>query len=554
LSNDQAKRQDRREPARPKRRSAGLPAPMSEAQELKRRERIYLIIFCMAAVLIPGYLNLLTPNITASDALYHMRHASLYASISPFMSEFPWLTGSVIGEYASDIWYGFHILLIPFTYFHEALTQLKSAGIFILTVMLVLFYFAMRKCRIVFPHFWPFVLLFMIVWRLAQTRPNALSLGIIAVLFSYLLTGSIWGVFFSSLALTFFHLAFFWLAMVVALAVFMVKLFTEKVVEWRKLIALFGGLIGGLLLRPNPIGGAKLVYVQVIELMLVKQKVMLTFGRELSKLPLKELYDTYAPSVLLWLGVMALFLVVIYRSKDRLQPEARTLLWSSFGLSLLFFGMTVFMSARALDQWAPFAVIFMAGCFTHIINPQIAKPKELLRWNIRMNAGIGGAILLVAMVVVSMSSYMHKMDEGVRPYAFRDAAEWLKNNAKPKEIVFHTSWGDFSKLFYWNPQNYYIGGMDPIFEYAYSTDLYWKATHLLLSEGSSYTWGTQYQKDSVPEDTFTVLRRDFKASYLWVNLQKEPLLYQYASKDPRFIPCYDDGEIAIFKLSNSTAK
>jgi len=508
----------------------------------------------MAAIFIPGYLNLLTPNITASDALYHIRHASLYASISPFMSKFPWLTGSVVGEYASDIWYGFHILLIPFTYFHEALTQLKSAGIFILTVMLFLFYFAMRRCRVVFPQFWPFVLLFMIVWRLVQTRPNALSLGLSVVLFSYLLTGSIWGVFLSSLALTFVHLAFFWLAIVVALAIFMVKFFTEKVVEWRKLGAVFGGLIGGLLLRPNPIGGAKLVYVQVIELMLVKQKVMLTFGSELSKLPPATLLDEYAPAVLLWLGVIVLFFIALKRSRDRLQPEACTLLWSSLGLSLLFFGMTVFMSARALDQWAPFAVIFMAGCFTHIINPQIAKPKELLRWNIRMNASIGGAILLVAMVVVSMSSYMHKMDEGVRPYAGQEAAEWLKQNAKPKEIVFHASWGSFPVLFYWNPQNYYIGGMDPIFEYTYSKDLYWKATHLFQSESATTTWGTQFAKDSVPEDIYTVLRRDFKASYLWVNSQREPLLYAYARKDPRFIPCPDDGTIAIFKLSNSTAK
>jgi hypothetical protein len=508
----------------------------------------------MAAVLIPGYLNLLTPNIIASDAMYHMRHAALYASISPFMSKFPWLTGSVVGQYASDIWYGFHLLLIPFTYFHEALTQLKSAGIFLLTTMLFLYYFAIRRCRIVFPQFWPFVLLFMVVWRLAQTRPNALSLGIIVMLFSYLLSGSIWGVFLSSLALTFFHLAFFWLALVVALAVFMVKLFTEKVVEWRKLMALFAGIIGGLLLRPNPIGGAKLVYVQVIELMLVKQKVMLTFGRELSKLPLNELYDTYAPSVLLWLGIIALFFIALRRSRDKLQPEARTLLWSSLGLSLLFFGMTVFMSARALDQWAPFAVVFMAGCFTHILNPQIAKPKELLRWNLRMNAGIGGVILLVAMAVVSMSSYMHKMDEGVRPYAFREVAEWLKDNAKPKEIVFHTSWGDFSKLFYWNPQNYYIGGMDPIFEYAYSKDLYWKATHLFQSASATTTCGTQFAKDSVPEDIYTVLRRDFKASYLLVSSRREPLLYEYARKDARFISCYDDGEIAIFKLSDSTAK
>jgi hypothetical protein len=508
----------------------------------------------MAAILIPGYINLLTPHITARDALYHIRHASLYAGISPFMSEFPWLTCSVVSQYASDIWYGFHILLIPFTYFHEALTQLKSAGIFILTAMLFLFYFAMRRCRIVFPHFWPFVLLFMVVWRLAQTRPNAISLGIIVVLFSYLLTGSIWGVFFTSLALTFFHLAFFWLALVVGLAVFIVKLFTEKVVEWRKLMALLAGIIGGLLLRPNPIGGAKLVYVQVIELMLVKQKVMLTFGRELRRIPLKTLFGEYTPSLLLWVGVMALFFVVISRSKDRLPPQARTLLWSSLGLSLLFFGITVFMSARALDQWAPFAVVFMAASFTHFINPQITKPKELLRWNIRMHASLGGALLLVAMAVVSMSSYMQYMEISVRPYAFREAAEWLKLNTKPKEIVFHASWGYFPELFYWNPQNYYIGGMDPIFEYAYSKDLYWKATHLFQNEGAAYTWGTKYKEDSALEDTYTVLRRDFKASYLWVNLQKEPLLFDYARNDPRFTECYNYDGIAIFKLSNSTEK
>ncbi len=137
------------------------------------------------------------------------------------------------------------------------------------------------------------------------------------------------------------------------------------------------------------------------------------------------------------------------------------------------------------------------------------------------------------------------------PYQSRAAAEWLKNNSRPGEIVFHVNWGQFPELFYWNQHNRYIGGMDPIFQYAYDKGLYWKAHHLLVGNAVDHTWGTPEAKGTNPEDTYTVIRRDFKASYIFLEKYRSPALFLHArDNDPRFVRCFDDRRTAIFRLSD----
>jgi len=518
-----------------------------------RWRRVLELVLFLAAALVSAAAALLWPEkIIARDALYHLRHASLYLINGLFMREFPWVAYSVINTFSADIWYGFHLLLIPFAPIPDPTLQVKAAGILVLTASLLLFFFALRRSEIAYPFFWPFLLFFPFVWRLAQTRPNVISMGLTALLFSFLLSGGIWGVFFVSLALTFFHLSFFWLGILVTFAVAAVKVGAEKTWEWRKALAALGGLTAGWLLRPNPIGAAKILYVQTLRLIFEKQKgTHLAFGRELYPAKPGAFFAEYGLFVVIWLALAGLFLSAIFLRRAALPGRSRALLWSGLVLSLLFFGMTLFFSGRIVDLWAPFAVIFIAAAFTHLFTSKGNLPEQPFSRRMRAAVTYVGAIVFAATVLVSVRGYGQKMERGVDPYRLRPAAEWLREHSRPGAIVFHASWGIFPELFYWNPQNRYIGGMDPIFQYAYDKRLYWKTHHLLSGRAVSRTWGTADSNDTAAEDLYVVLRRDFKASYILVEKYRSPALYLYLTGDPRFVRRFEDGWAAVFQLRDS---
>jgi hypothetical protein len=176
---------------------------------------------------------------------------------------------------------------------------------------------------------------------------------------------------------------------------------------------------------------------------------------------------------------------------------------------------------------------------------------EKLWWVIPLNwrAAVGIVAIVGVMLwrgAVEHAQVMPRL--GYSPTRMKQAAQWLHDNSAPGDIVFHAHWDLFPDLFFWNTKDRYIGGMDPIFQYAYDPALYWKAHHLYTGQFASYTCGAPVCDPSNSEDTFTVLRRDFKASYLVLEQRRHPRLFQYALGDPRFQFVFDDGVIAVFWL------
>lgn len=530
--------------------------------DLRQRLRpvLSLLLFGLLSAGAALFIHTRSVRIPAMDALYHLRHASLYLSHSLFMQEFPWAAFSVIGRYAADIWYGFHLLLIPFTFLDGPILQAKAAGVFLLVCSMLLFHFTARRSRLAYPYLWPFVLLGSFTWRLSQTRPNIVSIGLLAALFACLVNGGVWGVFLTGFAISWIHLSFFWMAMVVGGVVFLVKARTEKTWEWRKLAALCAGLLAGWLLRPNPVGAAKILYVQLVRLMQVRSEgTPLPWGNELYPMNPERFFSEYGLLAMLWLSGAVVSVLILLR-RGKLPPQPRTLLWSSLALSLPFFVITLAVSERILDLWAPFAVLSIAVGFSLFI--QSAGSKEPARakkaaprpssTRARQLAPIGICVLLFALIsILSLRTYQAKLGICGHPDRLKYVGAWLRENAAPKTIVFHTNWGDFSELFYWNPDNYYVGGMDPIFQYEYDHSLYWKAYHLLQREAVQQTWGAQTPGQAPPEDTYTVITRDYRAKYFFVSIVEAPELYEYTKSDPSYLVGFDNSWQAIYRLTDA---
>ena len=98
------------------------------------------IIALVTFLIVSAVFQLLSPNIYDPDSFYHIRHAWLYKTSGFFNSSFPWVQYSVINKYQADIWYGFHILLTPLTFFNDLVFGIKLGAFLITTAVLFSFY------------------------------------------------------------------------------------------------------------------------------------------------------------------------------------------------------------------------------------------------------------------------------------------------------------------------------------------------------------------------------------------------------------------------------
>ena len=65
------------------------------------------------------------------------------------------------------------------------------------------------------------------------------------------------------------------------------------------------------------------------------------------------------------------------------------------------------------------------------------------------------------------------MKEESDPFAYRGACEWIAANTPAGARIFNTDWDDFPMLFFYNPGNTYIAGLDPTYLYDRDPEL-WK--------------------------------------------------------------------------------
>ena len=138
-------------------------------------------------------------TLTDPDSLYHIRHAWIYRTEGLFQGAFPWIAFSAIEREASNLWYGFHVLLVPFTFFDDLVVGIRSAGVLVTFACLMLVWGALARLRLRWPILWMLVFAFATadsLYRLTMVRPHPLSLGIAVLLFALVCEArpSRWGV------------------------------------------------------------------------------------------------------------------------------------------------------------------------------------------------------------------------------------------------------------------------------------------------------------------------------------------------------------------------
>lgn len=522
-----------------------------------KREWLY---FLLAAVLISAFFHFRSPNIPDPDSLYHLRHAQLLRTNGIFNTEFPWTYYSAIRTEGADLWYGFHLFLMPFA-------SIKIAGVFLTALLLLSFYWVGQRQKFSLVAFWPFLFLLAVpnaLFQVLMVRPQLLTLGFSAMLLSVLAGGGpFWAVFLLATAITFFHISFFWLAPGIAFLNLVIRFWLNQSAsgliarpdlrgksglgqknDWQKGVMDFGTVLAGtalgMILRPEPLAALKLVYIQVVKLLVEKQSALpLLFSRELSPLSFSGLIKSAPFFLLLWLMGIVIFnwLSIKANPQKDISLEQKRFLWLSGILSLGFFLMTLFVARRSLMFWPGFGTLFIAGTYSFFPYKKFNKDLFL-------------AIILIGFLIMApVTLYQNAVSmrqNAMPPNNLREAAEWLKENSQRGDIVFNSHWDNFAPLFFWNQRDYYIGGMDPIFQYAYDSELYWQFHHISKDEYGNLTCGELECYNSNLEDIHTVLKEDFKAKYAFVEKKRNPAFFQAMDIDSRFEKKFDNSKEMVF--------
>jgi len=160
---------------------------------------------------------------------------------------------------------------------------------------------------------------------------------------------------------------------------------------------------------------------------------------------------------------------------------------------------------------------------------------------------------LIAAVPLLFAFALWRNDLNVRyvaqvPDTMEEVATWLAQNSRPGDLVFNTHWDTFGPLFARDRVNRFVGGMDPIFQYDRSPDLYWEFHHLSTDAMAPVTCPEPTCTEANIRDTHTVLEDDFGARWVLVEPRRNPRLSLYLLNDPRYGLALETQREAVFEV------
>lgn len=465
------------------------------------------------------------------DNFYHLGHASVYWEKGPFFRPFPWVTYSVISQHNSDLWWGFHVLLAPLSVLRDKVLILAVGPGFLMLLHLLISRAAV--IRLGMNQWYGLALLpasLGYLTRMDTVRPQILSSALLLLIFAALVTEVPWLALTASLFLGLFHPTLSYMILLVGLFTFMQRgLYKKNWAPWLELSCLTVALAVACI-RPGIIDGLELMKIQLLDLMQVRKAgEVKNFGVELEKINLAYFYRAFMSPVI----VLAIGVVCFLRFRDKEKSTAA--LWACFGVVVASFLLSLLITRRGVDQFAPFTVL-AALLFFHL-------SKDLKKFT----AVVFG--LHIAYVLGAMGLQAIQRTHPRNATDYRGATEWLAANTQPGEIVGQSVWSDFGPLFYWNKHNRYFGGMDPIFQYRYNPSTYWIMTLTAAGRDPGKTAPYNPLKVSDKEEPIsTVFPRDMKTRWLLCSKTWSEVTQEELKKDPHVKIRYEDQEARVYEF------
>jgi hypothetical protein len=487
----------------------------------------------------------LAPNVGDLDSFYHIGHAAAYLENGLFDTGLPWATQSVIADEGADLWWGFHVVLLPFAAGDPA-WGIRVAGLVLTLLLAGAVGWVVRRHGVGSPDVWIFVFLVAvpnILFRYLMVRPHVLSLALSLLLVSFLIKGRWWQAGLAAALTVWLHLSLAWMPMGLLAAYGLSRLLvrhTESVPMRQAVPAVVGGVLLGALLRPMPLASLRLAWIQIAELFALKgADTPLLFAGELIPLPAGELLVTSWLYLALWLLALGVLGLLVVRGRLRDLPgDAAAMMLVMAMVSAVFLALTLGSARRAQVEWVAFGVVMLPLLWTFAL--PVERRRPLL-----------AAALLLAVVHLPWAIHRHRLNVRFASFpatTLAEAAEWLEANTEVGSVVFHARWDNFGPLLAHNRANRYLSGMDPVFQFAHDPQRYWEFFWLSSDIHDEWTCDAFPCHAGTATDTHTVLRDHFGADWVLVQPTRNPKLTLYLLNDPRYTLALETAHEAVFQV------
>lgn len=506
-----------------------------------------LAALVVLAVVAAAHLSL-APAIADADSFYHMGHAAQYAADGIFATAFPWATQSIIGDLGGDLWWGFHMLLVPFALLPGVGSAIVVASVVFTLLLAAAVFWVCRRHAVPGAGWWTALFLVAVpnvLYRYLMVRPHVLSLALALLLVSFLVRGRWWQVLLMASVITWLHLSLFWMAPGLVAAYVLSRVVVRPgsgdagVPIAPAVGAVLVGTLLGALLRPHPVATAELAYVQIVRLFTEKATAQpLVFATELLPLPPGELFRSAWSFLAAWIVTAVVAVIWRRRIVSSMPSPERLLVVTSYLVGTAFLVLTVLSARRALVEWAAFGFLALPLVWG------LAAPRPLMR-----RAAPYLTVLLAGHLIWGAQRHLLNARFVAFPAdTMAEVASFLESAAQPGETVFHAHWDNFGPLFAHNRTQRYLGGMDPIFQFAHDPGLYWE--HFFLSGDlvQEYTCDAWPCYDGTATDTWEAIRHHFESRWVVVEPARNPKLTRYLLDDVRFALALETQHEAVFRL------
>ncbi len=565
----------------------------------------------LAVVVVTSHLMVL-PKLASLDGFYHIGHAARYLESGPLDTSFPWATQSVIRTLGADLWWGFHVILMPFAAMGDPGLAAALAALILTAVLAATLYGVLKRAGVRWAGWWAaagMVAVPNVLYRWVMLRPHVLSMAAAFVVLEALCTGRFRRAGVAAAILTWLHLGLFWMPMGLIGAWLLGQVVlgavgtgntvgagnavgndvgaglvdgrsgARRATQLTRALAgvawVVGGAMVGWLLRPHPFATVELAWIQIVELFATKGTDQpLGFAVELDPLPLTELFRTSWFFVVLWLLTVGLWWKWTRRgpqadtgraatvaSKEPHVPAHTPLLATSALLcSAVFLALALVSARRAQVEWVGFGLLAIPPILGRAIETAMDRTAGVDRAAVTMigsrarprGAGwvaLAGAVLLVAHIPWAV--YRHSLNARLvafQPNLLAGASAWLRDNTAEGDVVFHSRWDNFGPLFARNRHNRYVSGMDPIFFYSHDPARYWEYFYLSMDATTEYTCDAFPCDAGVATETHDAIRDHFGARWVVVEPQRNPKLTRYLRGAAGFRLAVDTGREVVFEV------
>ncbi len=455
----------------------------------------FLLVFSLFFICFDVVYFSVVTLVTSDDHFFHFRFAQVVRDdglINAFKNFTAIYFSKIVINKSYFLYHNFlfYLAIIPFTYIQPLFLGIKLYAVFAASLIFAVLYWCIKKFSIKYAFLWTlFVFAFTgysSIWRFLLSRPYALAPAILMLMLLACHKKKWLWVFVLSFVYVLWHSATFFFPIIIVPVYLVFEAFYKNKPQFSLLWAMLGGT--ALAIAVCYLAGSNFllysydnifkIYVDTI----LGKKVNIQEGSELYPM---NFFDFIKDNAFMFVFmIIAVFIEIgqyLYlRGNEDLDEAAlsakdnrNVLRGTLFTLTLLFFLGTIAASTRFNDFFVFFVGLYVVLVFDYTLS-YISITKKYIKQS-QFAAIICVSIYLFVANFVSLDQMLAS---GAPPYTFSEIGNWLETHTNKGDIIFNVTWDWFPQLYYNDPYNNYIAGLEPRFLYNYSPKLYWLWIHI----------------------------------------------------------------------------